>query len=225
MRMRKKGNLDTRIQECGDLLLATEGKFTNVMEFIKDKEYIDYKQVFGNDNPVCLDVGCGLGGFAIEFAKQNPNINLIALEMFSNVIIGAIDKAAKENLTNLRFLNIRCECLEKCIRDGSIDKIYLNFSNPLHNKSDEKQRLTNQRFLKIYSKLLKDDGIIIQKTDDRPFFEYSLQSYKDNGFVILDECWDLAALNDKENIITEHEQKYMKEGKTIYRVKVKYLPN
>ncbi|MBO4667675.1 MAG: tRNA (guanosine(46)-N7)-methyltransferase TrmB, partial [Bacilli bacterium] len=109
--MRKKGNLDTRIQECGDLLLATEGKFTNAIEFIKAKEYIDYEAVFGNNNPVYLDVGCGLGGFAIEFAKQNPNINLIAIEMFSNVIIGAIDKAREYNLPNLRFLNIRCECL------------------------------------------------------------------------------------------------------------------
>ena len=223
--MRKKGNLDTRIQECGDLLLATEGKFTNAIEFIKAKEYIDYEAVFGNNNPVYLDVGCGLGGFAIEFAKQNPNINLIAIEMFSNVIIGAIDKAREYNLPNLRFLNIRCECLEKNIKDATISKIFLNFSNPLHNKSDEKQRLTNQRFLKIYSKLLKSDGIICQKTDDRDFFEYSLQSYKDNGFVIIDECWDLAAKQDKDNIITEHEQKYMKEGKTIYRVIVKNLPN
>ena len=216
--MRKKGNLDTRIQECGELLLATEGKFTNALEYIKEKEYIDYEKVFKNNNPVHLDVGCGLGGFAIEFAKQNPNVNLIALEMFSNVIIGAIDKAKEANLPNLRFLNIRCECLEKFIKDKSIEKIYLNFSNPLHNKSDEKQRLTNQRFLNIYRKLLKEDGVIIQKTDDRAFFEYSLQSYKDSNFTILDECWDLKALNDPSNIITEHEQKYMKDGKTIFRV-------
>ena len=219
--MRKKGNLDTRIKECGDILLASEGTFTNAKEYIKQKEYIDYKKVFNNDNPVYLDVGCGLGGFAIEFAKQNPNINLIAIEMFSNVIIGAIDKAAKENLPNLRFLNIRCECLEKFIKDESIEKIFLNFSNPLHNKSDEKQRLTNQRFLEIYKKLLTSDGIICQKTDDRDFFEYSLQSFKECGYIILDECWDLAKLNDKDNIVTEHEQKYIAQGKTIYRVIVK----
>ncbi len=219
--MRKKGNLDTRIKECGDILLASEGTFTNVKEYIKQKEYIDYKKVFNNDNPIYLDIGCGLGGFAIEFAKQNPNINLIAIEMFSNVIIGAIDKAAKENLLNLRFLNIRCECLEKFIKDESIEKIFLNFSNPLHNKSDEKQRLTNQRFLDIYKKLLTKDGIICQKTDDKDFFEYSLQSFKDCGYIILDECWDLAKLNDKDNIVTEHEQKYIVQGKTIYRVIVK----
>ena len=219
--MRKKGNLDTRIKECGDILLASEGTFTNAKEYIRQKEYIDYKKVFNNDNPVYLDVGCGLGGFAIEFTKQNPNINLIAIEMFSNVIIGAIDKAAKENLPNLKFLNIRCECLEKFIKDESIEKIFLNFSNPLHNKSDEKQRLTNQRFLEIYKKLLTSDGIICQKTDDRDFFEYSLQSFKDCGYIILDECWDLAKLNDKDNIVTEHEQKYIAQGKTIYRVIVK----
>ena len=219
--MRKKGNLDTRIKECGDILLASEGTFTNVKEYIKQKEYIDYKKVFNNDNPIYLDIGCGLGGFAIEFAKQNPNINLIAIEMFSNVIIGAIDKAQKENLSNLRFLNIRCECLEKFIKDESIEKIFLNFSNPLHNKSDEKQRLTNQRFLEIYKKLLTSDGIICQKTDDKDFFEYSLQSFKDCGYIILDECWDLAKLNDKDNIVTEHEQKYISQGKTIYRVIVK----
>ena len=219
--MRKKGNLDIRIKECGEMLLASEGTFTNALEFIKDKDYINYEDVFKNNNPVCLDVGCGLGGFAIEFAKKNKDINLIAIEMFSNVIIGAIDKAKQANLPNLRFLNIRCECLEKYIKDASIDKIYLNFSNPLHNKSDEKQRLTNQRFLNIYNKLLKDGGIICQKTDDRDFFEYSLQSYKNCGFEILDECWDLKALNDKNNIITEHEQKYMDEGKTIYRVIVR----
>ncbi len=219
--MRKKGNLDTRIKECGDILLASEGTFTNVKEYIKQKEYIDYKKVFNNDNPIYLDVGCGLGGFAIEFAKQNPNINLIAIEMFSNVIIGAIDKAVKENLSNLRFLNIRCECLEKFIKDESIEKIFLNFSNPLHNKSDEKQRLTNKRFLDIYKKLLTEDGIICQKTDDKDFFEYSLQSFKDCGYIILDECWDLAKLNDKDNIVTEHEQKYIAQGKTIYRVIVK----
>lgn len=219
--MRKKSNLDTRIKECGDILLASEGTFTNVKEYIKQKEYIDYKKVFNNDNPIYLDVGCGLGGFAIEFAKQNPNINLIAIEMFSNVIIGAIDKAQKENLSNLRFLNIRCECLEKFIKDESIEKIFLNFSNPLHNKSDEKQRLTNKRFLDIYKKLLTEDGIICQKTDDRDFFEYSLQSFKNCGYIILDECWDLAKLNDKDNIVTEHEQKYIAQGKTIYRVIVK----
>ena len=217
MRMRKKSNLDTRIKNAQDYLIAYEGSFSNVNEFINDKEYIKYEDVFKNSNPIHLDVGCGLGGFAIDIATRYKDINFIGVEMFSNVIIGAIDKARNVKITNLKFLNCRCECLEKYIEPHSIEKIYLNFSNPLHNKSDEKQRLTSKRFLELYKKLLKEDGMIVQKTDDRDFFEYSLNSFKNNGYNVLEESWDLASLNDKDNIITEHEAKYTKEGKKIYR--------
>ena len=219
--MRKKSNLDTRILQCDEYLIAYEGTFTNVNEFIKEKAYVEPKLVFKNDNPLDLDLGCGLGGFALQIAQKNPDRNFIGLEKFSNVIIGAIDKAKAANVPNLKFLNCRCECLEKYIKPHSVDKIYLNFSNPLPNKRDTRQRLTNPRFLNIYKEVLKEDGILIQKTDDRSFFEYSIQMYKENGWNILDECWDLAALNDTNNIITEHEQKYMNEGKLIYRVIVK----
>ncbi len=221
MRMRKKSNLDTRILQCDKYLIAYEGTFTNVNEFVKEKAYVDAKLVFKNDNPIDLDLGCGLGGFALKIAQLNPNRNYIGVEKFSNVIIGAIDKAREADVENLKFLNCRCECLEKYIKPHSIDNIYLNFSNPLPNKRDTRQRLTNPRFLSIYKDVLKEDGVLIQKTDDRSFFEYSIQMYKENGWNIIDECWDLAALNDANNIITEHEQKYMNEGKLIYRVIVK----
>ena len=223
MRMRRKSNLDERLKDANDLLLAYEGSFTNVNEYIKDKAYIDYREVFKNSNPVSLDLGCGLGGFAIQIANKFKDQNFIAVEMFSNVIIGAIDKARDSKLENLKFLNCRIECLEKFIKPHSIDTIYLNFSNPLPNKCDARQRLTNPRFLKIYRELLKEGGLIIQKTDDRAFFEYSLEQYKAENLEILDECWDLAALQDKDNLVTEHEQKYMNAGKLIYRVKVKCI--
>ena len=219
--MRKKSNLDTRILQCDKFLIAYEGTFTNVNEFVKEKAYVEPKLVFKNDNPLDLDLGCGLGGFTLKIAQLNPNRNYIGVEKFSNVIIGAIDKAREADVENLKFLNCRCECLEKYIKPHSVDKIYLNFSNPLPNKRDTRHRLTTPRFLNIYKEVLKEDGILIQKTDDRSFFEYSIQMYKENGWNILDECWDLAALNDTNNIITEHEQKYMNEGKLIYRVIVK----
>ena len=219
--MRKKSNLDTRILQCDNYLLAYEGTFTNVNEFVKEKAYVDYIEVFNNANPVDLDLGCGLGGFALKIAMDNKDRNFIGVEKFSNVIIAAIDKARAADVNNLKFLNCRCECLEKYIKPHSIDKIYLNFSNPLPNKRDTRQRLTNPRFLNIYKDLLMEDGILIQKTDDRAFFEYSLQMFKENGWNVIDECWDLAALNDPKNIITEHEAKYMQEGKTIYRLLAK----
>lgn len=219
--MRKKPNLDSRIQNSQDYLLALEGTFTNVNEFIKEKCYVDFKKAFKNDNPVNLDLGCGLGGFAIQIANKNKDQNYIGVEKFSNVIIGAIDKAREAEVENLKFLNCRCECLEKYILPHSIQNIYLNFSNPLPNLRDVRQRLTNPRFLKIYRLLLKDNGTIIQKTDDRDFFEYSLEMYKQEGFNVVDECWNLAAIKDENNIITEHEEKYMQQGKYIYRAIIK----
>ena len=206
MRMRKKSNLDQRIFNSSDLLLAYEGSFTNVNEYIKDKEYFDYFRIFNNANPVCLDLGCGLGGFAIQIANKFKDKNFIAVEMFSNVIIGAIDKARQAKLENLKFLNCRIECLEKFIKPHSIDTIYLNFSNPLPNKCDARQR---------------EGGLIIQKTDDKDFFAYSLEQYKLENFTVLEECWDLEALNDKDNIKTEHETKYILEGKKIHRAIVR----
>ena len=221
MRMRKKSNLEQRIEDAKDLLIAYEGSFTNVNEYVKEKEYIDYKNTFNNSNAVRLDLGCGLGGFAIQIATKQKDKNFIAVEMFSNVIIGAIDKARQENLDNLKFLNCRIECLEKFIPSHSIDTIYLNFSNPLPNKCDARQRLTNPRFLKIYKEILKEHGLIIQKTDDKDFFAYSLEQYKLENFKVLEECWDLEALNDKDNIKTEHELKYISEGKKIHRAIVR----
>ena len=221
MRMRKKSNLDQRIFNSSDLLLAYEGSFTNVNEYIKDKEYFDYFRIFNNANPVCLDLGCGLGGFAIQIANKFKDKNFIAVEMFSNVIIGAIDKARQAELENLKFLNCRIECLEKFIKPHSIDTIYLNFSNPLPNKCDARQRLTNPRFLKIYKDILKEGGLIIQKTDDKDFFAYSLEQYKLENLTVLEECWDLEALNDLNNIKTEHEIKYILEGKKIHRAIVR----
>jgi len=216
--MRRKSNLDERLQNAKEYLLAYEGSFTNVNEYIKDKAYIDYIKVFNNDNKVCLDLGCGLGGFAIEFAQKYKDVNLIGVEMFSNVIIGAIDKAEKVGVKNLKFLNCRIECLEKFIKPHSIDTIYLNLSNPLPNKCDAKQRLTSPRFLKLYKQFLKEGGCIIQKTDDRDFFEYSLEQYEQEGFELSGKTWDLESLQDSENIQTEHEKKYIKEGKKIHRV-------
>ena len=216
--MRKKGNLDIRIENSGDYLIATEGTFTNALDFIKTKEYINKEELFGNNNNLELDLGCGLGAFSVIKAINNPNINYIGVEKFSNIIIAAIDKARKEKVSNLKFLNCRVECIEKYVEDDSVDVIYLNFSNPLPNKTDEKHRLTSKRYLEIYKKILKDSGRIEQKTDDLDFFEFSLESFKNCGYRLEDICYDVANANIEGNIVTEHESKYMLEGKKIYRV-------
>ena len=184
MRMRRKSRLDERITECGEHLLITEG-----CDFYKKPEQekydiIDLKKVFGNDNPVMLEIGCGKGGFAFKIAEKYPEINFIAVEKISNVIIEACEKADREKPKNLRFMNIAAENLLYYLGEHSISVIFLNFSCPYPKYTYRNRRLTYFRYLDIYKKLLIKGGEIRLKTDNRGFFEFSLQSLSENGFIL-----------------------------------------
>ena len=185
------------------------------------REEIDPVKVFGNSNPVHLEIGCGKGKFVCEIAAKNPNVNFFAVEKISNVLIEAVERAIAENLTNVHFINSAAEVLPRYIKAGSVDVIYLNFSNPLPKLGYAKQRLTHPKFLQEYRQFLSAGGRIIQKTDDEDFYRFSLQSYEESGYEILEKCEDLHALNDPENIVTEHEKRFSDMGKKIFRIVAK----
>lgn len=179
---------------------------------------VDTQEVFGNNNPLELEVGCGNGAFICEVAKRNPNVNFIAVEICTNVIITAMEKVASAGLPNVRFLNIAAEILPCFIPPCGVQRIYLNFSTPLPEAGREKQRLTSKRFLDIYKDLLCEGGEIIQKTDSEPFFNYSLRMFGENGFHITAQTRDLHASEfAKENIMTEYEKNFSDRGMPIYR--------
>ena len=166
-----------------------------------------------------MEIGCGKGGFVCELAKQNPDRNYIALEMVTNVVISAMENVEKYGVQNVRFLNIRAECLPCYIPEGSLDCIYLNFSTPLPKLGYATQRLTHRNFLNVYKKLLKKGGKIIQKTDDRDFFEFSMEEYTACGFALQDVTYNLHENGNPEwNIVTEYEQKWVDRGLPIHRV-------
>ena len=108
--------------------------------------------------------------------------------------------------------------LEKYFQPKSVEKIYLNFSNPLPKEGYKKQRLTHPRFLNIYREILKDGGQIVQKTDDRDFYLFSLESYGECGFEIKETCEDLKNNPVPGDIETEHEKLFSSQGKPIYRI-------
>ena len=221
MRMRRKRNFDARMEACGDLLLARGSNgILNMKEAAENyRALIDFKRTYGNDNPVALEIGCGKGGFVIALAKATPNVNYLALEKMSNVILTPMEDVKKEGVENIRFLNIRAECLPCYIPEGSLDLIYLNFSTPLPKLGYATQRLTHRNFLNVYKKLLKKGGKIIQKTDDRDFFEFSLEEYKACGFALEELTYDLHEKGNPEwNIVTEYEQKWVDRGLPIHRV-------
>lgn len=115
------------------------------------------------------------------------------MRKISNVLIEALERVKEEGIKNVYFLNCAAEVLQKYFPESSVDKIYLNFSNPLPKEGYKKQRLTHPRFLEIYKSILKRESEIIQKTDDKPFFEFSLQSFLKAGYNIIEVCEDLAA--------------------------------
>lgn len=217
MRMRKKKYLEERLAKCNNIIRLLSDD-CNFLTAIEKKEYIDVKELFGNDNPVVLEIGCGKGGFACELAKRNPDVNILALEKCSNVLVMAAEAAMKDNLENLRFLHGGAEYLEKYIKPESIERIYLNFSCPYPKKRYANHRLTNERFLKSYKVILKKGAEIHQKTDNMHFFEYSIEQLTGSGFSLKNISLDLHNSEFEGNIETEYEHRFSSMGMPIYRL-------
>ena len=213
--------MEERLAACGDMLTVADLTDKNMKNAAGGRELLDFNAVFKNDNPVRLEIGCGKGKFVCEAAARYPDVNFIAVEKISNVLIEAVERAKAENLTNVHFINSAAEVLPRYIPEGSIEQIYLNFSNPLPKLGYVKQRLTHPKFLREYAAFLKTGGLIVQKTDDRDFYLFSLESYLSCGYEILEKCENLHALSDPENIVTEHEKRFSDMGKNIYRIVAK----
>lgn len=218
MRMHKKGHLEERLASCAALLTVADLSDKNMLTAAQNKDYIDFALIFGNNNPVRVEIGCGKGKFVCETAKNHPELNFVAVEKISNVLIEACERVKAENIKNVYFLNCAAEVLLKYFRPHTVDLIYLNFSNPLPKEGYKKQRLTHPRFLEIYRKLLKAGGRIIQKTDDKDFYAFSLESYKEAGYKIISTCEDLGSNPADDDVETEHERMFKERGKAIYRI-------
>lgn len=218
MRMHRKNNLDNRLLNCAEILTVCDLSDRNMKRAAQVKEYFDFEKIFKNSNPVRLEIGCGKGKFVCETAAQNPDINFVACEKISNVIIDACERAVRDKLKNVHFLNCAAEVLEKYFPPKSVEIIYLNFSNPLPKEGYKKQRLTHPKFLEIYRSILKDGGKVIQKTDDRNFYLFSLESYKEAGYRVLETCEDLKNNPVEGDVETEHERLFKSQNKAIYRI-------
>lgn len=217
MRMRRKKNLEQRLENCGDYIFYMDREEKNFA--LKDKKnIIDFNKMFGNSNPVELEIGCGKGQFAREIAKRNPQINYLAVEKSSNVIVEAAEKAIKEDIKNLRFARGGAEYLDCFIAENSIKNIYLNFSCPYPKNSYAPHRLTHINFLEIYKKILDSNGAIFQKTDNMHFFEFSLEQFSMGGFKLRNISLDLHNSEFSGNIVTEYEEKFSSQGFPIYRL-------
>ena len=178
----------------------------------------NFAKLFNNNNPIHLEIGSGKGDFIINMAKKYPDINFIGLEMFDSIMVRITEKLVNEDIPNLKLIKMDATYIND-VFDYDIDTLYLNFSDPWPKKRHEHRRLTSLRFLKRYDSVFKTKKIIIQKTDNRKLFEYSLKSFTDYNYKIEELSLNLH-LDDYDNVETEYERKFSSLGYPIYMVKV-----
>lgn len=165
----------------------------NAEEIISKSKYLEqnprenkgkWNKVFNNDNNIEIEIGTGKGKFIIEKAIQNPNINFIGIEKYDSPLVSAVKKLEELELNNLRLVCIDALEIEE-IFDHEVDKIYLNFSDPWPKKRHAKRRLTSSVFLNKYESLFKNEKRIEMKTDNDDLYDYSCESFIENGYDIV----------------------------------------
>lgn len=196
----------------------------NFDRFIKDREKL--QGVLNTDKKICIEIGMGKGDFISNMAKLNPDNVYIGIELSPQVLALAIKKLNRfeeENgiaLKNLYFMSFDALKLLDYFSENQVDVLYLNFSDPWPKKRHTKRRLTYKDFLENYKKVLKKDGIIEFKTDNRGLFEYSLVSMQNFGMEFTEVYLDLHK-TEVFNVETEYEKKFSPFG-PIYKLVAKF---
>lgn len=194
--------------------------------FVKDPEAHagDWRHAFKREQPLVLEIGCGKGGFAGQYALQNPDKNIIALDIKIDMlgvgrrtIVRLFEEAGKgDAIDNLLLVNYNVEQLDKIIlSEDKIERLFINFCNPWPRPKHKKRRLTYYKKLDMYKRFLLPEAEIRFKTDDDELFEESLEYFAQSDYEIVYLTHDLHASGFAENIETEHEKMFTEEGKTI----------
>lgn len=212
--MRKKKNGESRLAACSEFLLENKGE-----------PMADPAAVLGMPGaPVFLEIGAGKGGFACEMAKRNRDAAYFAMERVTDCVVLAAEKAKatrEERGDNLRFIIDTADNLTEIFAPGSVDRIFLNFSDPWSKKGYAKRRLTHRRYLSLYFNLLKDGGKITFKTDNTGLFDFTLLEFAETGIKPDKVTRDLHNSPYGEgNVMTEYETNFSSMGMAINMVEV-----
>lgn len=209
MRLRKVKNLDKRLEANKELIIRNAESYKGMWKFF-----------FGNDRPIHLEIGMGKGQFITTLAKNNPDVNYIGLEKEISCLIKASEKIEKR-IPNLIFVHFDATNILDVFSENEIDKLYLNFSDPWPKARHAKRRLTYIANLEKYKVILNDPCDIEMKTDNIDLFEFSVESFKEAGFSVLEKSYDLH--KDKQDIVTtEYEDKFTSLGNKINYIHVNY---
>jgi len=197
----------------------------NKEEIIENSKYIvlnpkdyrgNWKNLFGNDNPIYIEIGMGMGKFIVENAKANKSINYIGIEKQDNVLARSLPNIP-DGLDNLRVIRLNALEIDE-VFSKEVDLLYLNFSDPWPKVRHNSRRLTSSIFLEKYDKIFKDKKVIEQRTDNENLFIYSIETLSSFNYALSEVTFDLNVMMP-ERITTGYEDKFMKKGNKIYHLK------
>ncbi|MGC2873652.1 tRNA (guanosine(46)-N7)-methyltransferase TrmB [Ihubacter sp. mB4P-1] len=211
MRQRKIKNLDERLAEFSQFIVEEPEKYRG-----------RWREFFGNDRPIWLEIGCGKGKFITAHAVRHPERNYIAIEGHESVVLRALEKAGEfsEDMRNLCFILEYVKDIRELFGDGELAGIYLNFSDPWPKDRHAKRRLTYGKRLRQYVQILQEDGAIAFKTDNDDLFEFTMEQIRQEDMNVIELSRDLHRSSyNQENITTEYEDKFAAVGKNINYVK------
>ncbi|MCQ2519392.1 MAG: tRNA (guanosine(46)-N7)-methyltransferase TrmB [Lachnospiraceae bacterium] len=178
-----------------------------------------WNEVFEKNQPLHIEIGMGKGRFMMDMAKAHPDVNYIGIERYSSVLLRAIQKmdALEEKPSNVKFICMDAKNITEVFGKEEVDRIYLNFSDPWPKDRHAKRRLPSREFLKRYDVILKKEGTLEFKTDNRGLFDFAVEELEPAGWKAKAVTYDLH--NDEElskgNIMTEYEEKFSSIGNPI----------
>lgn len=216
MRPRNKKHLEERFEKCSSIVVADPA-------IMKGNWRSAFLSVEEEKKPLHLEIGCGKGAFVTGMAQKNPDVSFVAMECVKNVIVTAMEKVVAADYKNIIFINNNADFLCEYFAEGEVDRIYLNFSDPWPRNKHAKYRLTYKTYLEKYAKILAPGGCIVQKTDNRGLFDFSVESFTENGWRLENVSYNLHSDETpaeilSANVITEYENRFMELGQPIHRL-------
>lgn len=201
---------------------------TGADTYIENSEYVVqdeaskkgcWHEVFGRKAPLHIEVGMGKGQFLMQLALQNPDINYVGIEMYSSVLLRAVQKMEENPMDNLRFIRMDAREIEDVFDKGEVDKIYLNFSDPWPKDRHAKRRLPSRQFLARFDQIMKKEGNLEFKTDNKDLFDFAVEEVEPAGWKVDAITYDLHhdETMNQGNIMTEYEEKFSSKGNPIYK--------
>ena len=182
-----------------------------------------WRERFGNNRPIRIEIGMGKGKFIHELAEKNPKVNYIGIEKYSSVLLRALQKMEAFPVPNLLFLRMDAENITEVFDTGEVERIYLNFSDPWPKDRHAKRRLPSAEFLKRYDRILEKDGVLEFKTDNKGLFDFALEEVPAAGWEALKISFDLHRDEEmgRDNVMTEYEENFSALGNPIYKYVIK----